>query len=316
MDHITWVNEPDQDQPILLVAFTGWNDAGDAASGALAWLAKRCEITPLASLDPEPFFDFSATRPHIRLENDGSRSLRWPSNNLLSATFLSAQSVANKPVGDDSTDTNPNDSNLNKINHPKLALLMGTEPQLKWRTFTQQIVTMTQRLRSPLVVTLGALLADVPHTRPSPVYGSSQDPELAAQLELSTSRYEGPTGIVGVLNGAYADVGLRTASLWAAVPNYTSEIPSPKASFALIKRVCKILDITPDTSELEELAATYEHHVSNLVIEADDAAKYITQLEQDYDNVIAQSNDIETMRSTDPSELVTQIEEYLRNQPS
>ncbi|WP_419927007.1 PAC2 family protein [Candidatus Poriferisocius sp.] len=293
---ITWVDESPRERPALVTAFTGWNDAGDAASGALAWLASRWETTEVATLDPEPFYDFADTRPRLRLEDDGARSLIWPSNDLIAATVTAAET----PDGTEA----------------ELALLVGTEPQLKWRTFTQQIVNMAQRLDSPLVVTLGALLADVPHTRPTPIYGSSDDSEMAAQLGLTPSSYEGPTGIVGVLHNACAIAGLQTASLWAAVPGYASEIPSPKASLALVRRLGTLLDISPDTSELEEMAEGYERHVSELAEQADETSEYITQLESAYDQEAAENGEIEEMRSTDPGEFVDQIEQFLRNQRS
>ncbi len=293
---ITWVDESPRKQPALVAAFTGWNDAGDAASGALAWLASRWKTTEVATLDPEPFYDFADTRPRLHLADDGSRSLIWPSNDLIAATITGAETP-------DGAET-------------ELALLVGTEPQLKWRTFAQQIVDMAQRLDSPLVVTLGALLADVPHTRPTPIYGSSDDAEMASQLGLTPSSYEGPTGIVGVLHNACARAGLQTASLWAAVPGYASEIPSPKASLALVKRLGTLLDISPDTSELEEMAEGYERHVSELAEQADETSEYIAQLETAYDQEEAENGEIEEMRSTDPGEFVDQIEQFLRDQRS
>ncbi|MCQ3810299.1 MAG: PAC2 family protein [Acidimicrobiia bacterium] len=296
MTMITWVDDSPRKRPALVAAFTGWNDAGDAASGALAWLASRWDTTEVATLDPEPFYDFADTRPRLRLEDDGSRSLIWPSNDLLAATITAAEAP-------DGAET-------------ELALLVGTEPQLKWRTFAQQIVDMAQRLDSPLVVTLGALLADIPHTRPTPIYGSSDDAEMASQLGLTPSSYEGPTGIVGVLHNACATAGLNTASLWAAVPGYASEIPSPKASLALVKRLGTLLDLSPDTSELEEMAAGYERHVSDLADQADETSEYISQLESAYDQEEAENGEIEEMRSTDPTEFVDQIEQFLRDQRS
>lgn len=293
---ISWVDESPRNRPALLAAFTGWNDAGDAASGALAWLASQWDTTAVATLDPEPFYDFAETRPRLRLEDDGSRSLIWPSNDLIAATVTGADT--------------PNRSET------EVVLLVGTEPQLKWRTFAEQVVAMAQRLDSPLVITLGALLADVPHTRPTPIYGSSDSPEIASELGLSPSSYEGPTGIVGVLHSACSTAGLQTASLWAAVPGYASEIPSPKASLALVRRLGTLLDISPDTSELEEMAESYERHVSELAEQADETNEYITQLEEAYDRQEAESGEIEQMRSTDPGELVDQIEQYLRNQRS
>lgn len=296
MELISWVDDSPRKRPALVVAFTGWNDAGDAASGALGWLTSRWDTVEVATLDPEPFYDFADTRPRLRLEDDGSRTLVWPSNDLIAATVSGADSPSGAEI--------------------EVALLAGTEPQLKWRAFTQQIVTMAQRLDSPLVITLGALLAEIPHTRPTPVYGTSDDPSMAAQLGLTTSDYEGPTGIVGVLHNACSTAGLHTASLWAAVPGYTSEIPSPKASLALVQRLGTLLDVSPDTSELEEMASSYERHVSDLASQSDETTDYIAQLESAYDEEDAQADDIEEMQSSDPSEFVDQIEQFLRDQPS
>lgn len=293
---IRWEDETPRNHPPLVAAFTGWNDAGDAATGALAWLASRWGSTDVATLDPEPFYDFAETRPHLRLEDDGARSLIWPSNGLVAATVH----------GDDTPDGADTE----------VALLLGIEPQLKWRTFAQQIVDMAQRLESPLVVTLGALLADVPHTRPTPIYGSSDDPKMAAQLGLTPSSYEGPTGIVGVLHNACSTAGLQTASLWAAVPGYASEIPSPKASLALVRRLGTLLDLSPDTSELEEMAESYERHVSELAEQADETSEYISELESAYDQETAESGEMEEMRSADPGDFVDQIEQFLRDQRS
>jgi len=294
MPMITWVGEPPRNRPALVVAFNGWNDAGDAASGALAWLASRWDATEVATLDPEPFYDFANTRPRLRLEDDGSRCLIWPSNDLMAATVSDSETLDGSGA--------------------EVAFLAGTEPQLKWRTFSKQIVEMATRLDSPLVVTLGALLADVPHTRPTPIYGSSNDPEMAARLGLIPSSYEGPTGIVGVLHITCAAAGLQTASLWAAVPGYASEIPSPKASLALVRRLGKLLGLSPDTAELEEMAESYERHVSELAEQADETNDYIAQLENSYDQQEAESGETDQMRSTDPGKFVDQIEQFLRDQ--
>ncbi len=299
MSKITWLKNPNQTQPTLLVAFTGWNDAGDAASSALNWLTKRCKAKLLATLDPEPFYDFSETRPLIHLNKDGSRYLSWPNNNLIAATLICKIPQADKP---------------HNLSYTDLAILVGTEPQFKWRTYTQEIITMARRINSPLIITLGSLLADIPHTRPSVIYGSSPDAKLAEQLSLPRSSYEGPTGIVGVLNSACVEAGLQTASLWAAVPGYASEVPSPKASLGLIENLCRILDITPNTAELKKLAKNYEKRVSNLIPQSDDTAEYLATLEANYDEAVAENKNLEQMRTADPSTLVTQIEDFLREQ--
>ncbi len=301
MSQIIWLKEPARKKPTLLVAFTGWNDAGDAASKALEWFCGRCETDLLATMDPEPFYDFSESQPKITITKDGSRTLSWPSNDLIAATMPAHHCLP---------------SSSRKKPNTELALLIGTEPQLKWRTFTQEIVHIAKRLRSPLVVTLGALLADIPHTRPAPIFGSSPDPELAERLNLSRSRYEGPTGIIGVLNSACIEHGVPTASLWAAVPGYASELFSPKASLSLIENLGKILGISPDTFDLAVEATDYEKRVAELLPTSEETTEYIAKLEQTYDEANAQEGEIEQMRSSDPSTLVTQIEDFLRDQSS
>ncbi len=292
---IEWVSESPGSRPPLVAAFGGWNDAGEAASLAMIWMARRWDPIMVAELDPEPFYDFAETRPLLQLDKDGSRSLVWPSNNLTLATV-------GGPDTPDGRET-------------QVALLLGTEPQLKWRTFARQVVSMAHHLDSSLVITLGALLADIPHTRPTPIHGSCPDPATRKKLGLSPSNYEGPTGIVGVLHDALTTAGVPTASLWAAVPSYASELPSPKASLALMQRLGTLLDVNPDTEELEEMAQGYENHVSELAAQGDDTSDYITQLEQDYDQQATEAGEMEEMHSTDPGEFVDQIEQFLRDQP-
>ncbi len=295
MSLIEWLNESPASQPPLVVAFGGWNDAGEAASLAMMWMSGRWSSTMMATLDPEPFYDFAETRPVLKLGDDGSRSLIWPTNLLSLATV----GTSDTPDGRET----------------QVALLLGTEPQLRWRTFARQVVAMAHRLESPQVITLGALLSDVPHTRPTPVHGSCPDPEMRKRLKLSPSNYEGPTGIVGVLNDACTTAGLPTTSLWAAVPGYASELPSPKACLALMQKLGTLLDINPNTEDLEEMTQGYEQHVSELAAQGEDASDFITQLEQDYDQQAGKAREMEQMHSTDPDEFVDQIEQFLRDQP-
>ncbi|MDP9019972.1 MAG: PAC2 family protein, partial [Actinomycetota bacterium] len=204
MEHVRWAHRPRPEQPVVIAAFEGWNDAGDAATTAARWLRDRWAPDLLAEIDAEEFYDFTATRPRVRLSDGVSREIEWPANTF---TVGSAGNV----------DT---------------VVLLGTEPQLRWRTFCRQVVHVAESLDARLVLTLGALLAEVPHTRPTSVVGTAVDPELIERLHLGRSTYEGPTGIVGVLQDACASAGLPAASLWAAVPAYVPGAPSPKAALA------------------------------------------------------------------------------------
>jgi predicted ATP-grasp superfamily ATP-dependent carboligase len=258
-DELLISSRPQLERPILIAAFRGWNDGGQGASLATGYLAKLWEAKRFAELDPETFFDFQATRPHVTLEEGLTRRIDWP------ATVF----YHGRPPGLDRD----------------AVLLLGIEPNLRWRTFTDLLVGFTQELGVELVVTLGALLADVPHTRPCPVTGSATDKQLVERLGLSASRYEGPTGIIGVLHDACLRAGLPSASLWAAVPHYVSLTPSPKAALALCERLGDLLGAQIDTGELEEAAENYSEQVSEAVASDPDTAAYIEELEQRADTL-------------------------------
>jgi predicted ATP-grasp superfamily ATP-dependent carboligase len=258
-DELLISSRPQLERPILIAAFRGWNDGGQGASLATGYLAKLWEAKRFAEVDPETFFDFQATRPHVTLEEGLTRRIDWP------ATVF----YHGRPPGLDRD----------------AVLLLGIEPNLRWRTFTDLLVGFTQELGVELVVTLGALLADVPHTRPCPVTGSATDKQLVERLGLSASRYEGPTGIIGVLHDACLRAGLPSASLWAAVPHYVSLTPSPKAALALCERLGDLLGAQIDTGELEEAAENYSEQVSEAVASDPDTATYIEELEQRADTL-------------------------------
>jgi predicted ATP-grasp superfamily ATP-dependent carboligase len=258
-DELLISSRPQLERPILIAAFRGWNDGGQGASLATGYLAKLWEAKRFAEVDPETFFDFQATRPHVTLEEGLTRRIDWP------ATVF----YHGRPQG---------------LDHDAV-LLLGIEPNLRWRTFTDLLVGFTQELGVELVVTLGALLADVPHTRPCPVTGSATDKQLVERLGLSASRYEGPTGIIGVLHDACLRAGLPSASLWAAVPHYVSLTPSPKAALALCERLGDLLGAEIDTGELEEAAENYSEQVSEAVASDPDTAAYIEELEQRADTL-------------------------------
>jgi len=258
MDHVLWESRPTLRRPVLLAAFEGWNDAGDAASSAVRYLRDRWQARPFASIDPEDYFDFSSTRPLVRLTEDFTREIAWPSNELSAASL-------------------PGTSR-------DVVVLLGTEPQLKWRTFTEELVEVATSLGVELVVTLGALLADVAHTRPVRVTGTAADNELVQRLGLTRSTYEGPTGIVGVLHEAFSRADIPSASLWAAVPHYVAATPSPKASLALVERAARLLSTSLFTADLQVMAADYERQVSEVVDSDDDVSAYVRRLEDHADD--------------------------------
>ena len=239
---------------MLVAAFRGWNDGAQGASLAASFLAQSWNARRFGDVDPEEFYDFQATRPHVALEEGLTRRIDWPENVFYHAELPAAERNA--------------------------VLLLGVEPNLRWRTFSSEIVGFAQELGIELVVTLGALLADVPHTRPAPVTGSASDPKLVRKLGLSASRYEGPTGIVGVLHDACRRAGLPSASLWAAVPHYASLAASPKAALALSTRLGSLLATRVDVTELERAADAYERQVSEAVAQDEETEAYVRELEE------------------------------------
>jgi predicted ATP-grasp superfamily ATP-dependent carboligase len=250
---------PELTRPALIAAFRGWNDGAQAASLAAGYLARLWSADQIADVDPEGFFDFQATRPHVSLVDGITRQIDWPETAFYHA----------KP---------------RRLDRDVL-LLLGIEPNLRWRTFTDLVVGHVQELGVELVVTLGALLADVPHTRPSPVTGSASDEALVKELGLSTSRYEGPTGIIGVLHDACNKTGIPSASLWAAVPHYVSLTPSPRGAVALCERLGDLIGVEVDVEELEEAAQAYEEQVSEAVASDEETASYVEELERRSDSI-------------------------------
>ncbi|HEY8774511.1 MAG TPA: PAC2 family protein [Gaiellaceae bacterium] len=250
---------PALDRPVLIAAFRGWNDGGQGASLAAGYLAKTWDADRFAEIDPEGFFDFQATRPHVKLEEGLTRRIDWPET-----VFYHG-----RPEGMDRD----------------AVLLLGVEPNLRWRTFAGLIVDFARELGVELVVTLGALLADVPHTRPTPVTGSATDPDLIEQLGLQASRYEGPTGIVGVVHDACKRAGIQSASLWAAVPHYVSLAPSPKAAGALCDRLATLLGAEIDTTELDDASDAYVRQVSEAIASDEETAAYVEELERRVDEL-------------------------------
>jgi predicted ATP-grasp superfamily ATP-dependent carboligase len=245
---------PALDRPVLIAAFRGWNDGAQGASLAGGYLAKIWNAEQFASIDPEDFYDFQATRPMVSLVEGITRRIDWPDNDFYHAS----------PEG---------------LGRSAL-LLLGVEPNLRWRRFTSLIVDLAREYEVELVVTLGALLADVPHTRPAPVTGTATDPELVERLGLQASRYEGPTGIVGVLHDACRAASLSSVSLWAAVPHYVSLAPSPRAALALCQRLGDLLETSIDTSELDQAVEAYTQRVTEAVSTDEETAEYVQELER------------------------------------
>src|SRR6478672_10537886 len=255
---------PALERPVLIAAFRGWNDGGQGASLAGAYLAQAWAAEQFAEIDSEAFYDFQATRPMVSLVDGVTRQIDWPENIFLHA-----------PLPGGGRD---------------VILLLGVEPSLRWRTFCTHVTELATSFGVELVITLGSLLADVPHTRPAPVTGSATDPELIERLGLQASRYEGPTGIVGVLHDACGRAGLKSASLWAAVPHYVSLTPSPRAAKALVDRLGELLHADVDTAELDEAAESYAQQVSEAVAADGETAQYVEELERRVDELAAEEN--------------------------
>ena len=255
MPPLQWERRPDGLRaPALVCAFKGWNDAGEAASSALTFVGAQLGATRFALIDPEDYVDFQATRPTIRLTEALDREVEWPDFELYEARAPYA----------------PRD----------LIILTGPEPAYRWRTFCREVVEFAEALGVQLVVTLGSLLADVPHTRPVHITGMASDEGLHERLGLPAPTYEGPTGITGVLHAACADAGLPSASLWAAVPHYVAVVPNPKGALALTRKLESLVGITVDAGELESAAAEYETQVTRAVQLDPEVQAFVEKLEQ------------------------------------
>jgi proteasome assembly chaperone (PAC2) family protein len=238
----------------MVAAFSGWNDAASAATAALEATAAALGAEVIARIDPEEFFDFQVSRPMIRLTEGQTRHIDWPANTLLAAHAEGAER--------------------------DIALLSGIEPNLRWRTFAGAIADAAERLEVEMVVTLGALIADVAHTRPVPITGLASDPDLVERLGLSRTSYEGPTGIVGVLHDACRNRGIASASLWAAVPHYVAAVPNPKAALALLRRLEGLAGIAVEASDLEDATERFEAQVNEAVASNPEIAELVRRLEE------------------------------------
>jgi predicted ATP-grasp superfamily ATP-dependent carboligase len=287
MQPLIWDRRPDGLRaPALVCAFQGWNDAGDAASSAVSFLAEALGARRFARIDSEEFYDFQANRPCIQLGHQEKREITWPGVEIFEATAPRA----------------PRD----------LVLVQGVEPSMRWRAFSAHIVDLAEALGVQVVVSLGALLGDIPHTRPVAMTGHASDPALLDRLGIQPSSYEGPTGIVGVLHTACADAGLPSASLWAAVPHYVAAATNPKAALALLRRVEVLIGVSVDVSELESAAGDYERQVGLAVQSDPDIQAFVERLEQ------AAESDQESASADVPSgdTLAREFQRFLRQRGS
>jgi proteasome assembly chaperone (PAC2) family protein len=275
MPHLQWRARPALRRPIVIAAFEGWNDAGDAASTTARWLCDRYDLRPFAEIDAEEFFDFTSTRPEARLV-DGRREITWPTTTCFAGAIEGRDAI----------------------------VIVGTEPQLRWRTYCESVLEVVQTWDAELVITLGALLAEVPHTRPTSVMATSEDAGLGERHSIERSSYEGPTGIVGVLHQICVEGGVPSMSLWAAVSAYVPGAPSPKAALAIIERLSALLELPFVTTDLEIASAAYERQVSEVVADDEEMVEYLVRLERDYDEDSVPS----------PTSLILEVEQFLRDQ--
>jgi proteasome assembly chaperone (PAC2) family protein len=285
VDSLTWHGDaPSLRSPVLVCSFRGWNDAAAAASTALGAVAGCFEAEPLAEIDPEEYYDFQATRPTIALNEGQVREIEWPRNELIAVRVPGAER--------------------------DLVLFDGTEPNLRWRTFSETVATAADALGVEMVISMGALVAEVSHTLPVPITGIASDDHLVEELDLQRSNYEGPTGIVGVVHDCCRRVGMTSASLWAAVPHYVAAVPNPKAALALLRRLEGLTGIAVDATELEEEAASYEEQIGRAVAANPEIAELVERIEAE--QVEALGGEEEDLPSADT--LANEFQRFLRQQ--
>ncbi|MBA2694157.1 MAG: PAC2 family protein [Rubrobacter sp.] len=278
--------KPQLERPIMVIAFTGWNDAAEASSLALKTMGEAWEAESFGSFDSEEFFDFQVTRPQIQLVEGVTRDIQWPEN-VLRATESAPEATGGRGV----------------------VLVSGPEPNLRWKTFSNAVVELAREMNVELIVTLGALLADVPHSRPVSVAANSQDPELVEGLDLTPSRYEGPTGLTGALHRICADSGIPSVSFWASTPHYLPAVPSAPAAIALLERFRDLTGISVDTSDLDRNAGDYQEQISAAVSRDSDLASYVQMLEERYDSQAEGARDLPS-----GDDLAQELEDFLRDQ--
>lgn len=283
MEYLKVDTQPGLKSPVAVCAFTGWNDAASAATNAARFIVRRLGARKFATIDAEPFYDFKEQRPTVRITARGDREVNWPTNDFF---------YARNPTG-------PHD----------IVVFIGAEPALRWRTFTSAHAELFRDLGAEMVVSLGALLADVPHSRPVRVTGSAMDPDVSARLDLQPSRYEGPTGIVGVLHDALSQGGLAGASLWANVPHYITTSQNPPATAALLRRLQPIVGMEWDLSELDSAADRFVDEVNTALSGNPEIQDYVQQLEAAVDAGIESEPRPELPRAED---VLLDIEQLLR----
>ena len=276
---------PELRRPVLVAAFGGWNDAGDAASTAVEHLSLTWEATDLYDIDPDDYYDYQSSRPTVRQNGGVMRRLEWPSTGISFCRVPAATS--------------------------DLVLVLGVEPNFRWRSFCQEIIDMAFALNVERVVTLGSLLADTPHTRPVPITGSAYSTEAVKKYGLTESKYEGPTGITGVLNQMFIQAGVPAISLWASVPHYLGHPPNPKATLALLHRLEEIIETPIPLGMLPEQAQEWEESISDMLSDDEDMAAYVRELEEREDSG-ADDDATDPLTEVDGDTLAAEFERYLR----
>lgn len=262
---------------LLVVAFEGWNDAGEAASSAVRTLQEQLDVIPLHTVDPETYYDFQFNRPIIGFDEDGNRALTWPTS-ILYSPLVPSESTSSYEGDDDLLDVTGN-------NAGNIYLLQGVEPSRNWLTFTNEILDIALAADISAIVLLGAMLADVPHTRPISTFVSSENAAVRHELDVERSTYEGPVGILSVIAAAAEEADIPTVAIWASVPHYVHQSPSPKATLALIDKLEELVDVVIPRGELVTEAAEWEENINKLAAEDEDMSSYIAQLEQARDMV-------------------------------
>jgi proteasome assembly chaperone (PAC2) family protein len=282
MEGLVYQSRPELRSPVLIAAFEGWNDAADAATSAIDYLRRSWQGNVFASIEPEEFYDFQVVRPKVKLGEEGIREVIWPVTEFVSAEMLGAER--------------------------DVVLLHGIEPSMRWPTFCKLVLDVASTCGVEMVITLGALLAGRPHTRPTRVTGTASTPEIAQRYGLATPRYEGPIGITGVLMDAARRAEVPSVGLWAWVPHYVQGSPSPKASLGLVQRLGSLLDFQMDLTDLEKRTRSYEERINEAVQGDPDIAATVRELERQAD-----AEDLEELPSGD--ELAAEVERFLREQP-
>lgn len=282
-ENLRWDHRPDLRAPVMIAAFEGWSDAGDAASDAVSWLAGAWAAEPFAAIDPEDFYSFTDTRPRVSIDEGGIRKLDWPANVFSAATVPGTER--------------------------DVVFLQGIEPNTKWRTYASIVEEVVTGTGTTQMLSIGSFLTDVPHTAPVRVTGTSTDPALIEQHNLLPARYQGPTGIISVLAERLSDHGVPWMSLWATVPHYVGQTASPKAALALVERVADLLGVSLDTGSLERAAEEYVRQITEVVESDEDVAAYVRRLEEAHDrNLMAEIR-------PDGEALAAEIQKFLRERP-